>query len=86
MDFIFIIEIALFIILMGMSGFFSSSETALLSLDSFHLEQMKKDKNTNIGLIEKLLAQPRRLSAGAVVAIVVGEFGGAEGRNRDQRK
>ena len=68
MDFIFLLEIPLFILLLGFSGFFSSSETAFFSLDSVHLEQMRKDKNPKIGLIERLLAEPRRL----VVTILIG--------------
>ena len=68
MDFIFLLEIALFIMLLGFSGFFSSSETALFSLDSVHLEQMRKEKNPKSGLIEKLLSEPRRL----VVTILIG--------------
>ena len=68
MDFIFLLEITLFILLLGLSGFFSSSETALFSLDSVYLEQMKKAKNPKAGLIEKLLSQPRRL----IVTILIG--------------
>ncbi|MCU7836828.1 MAG: hemolysin family protein [gamma proteobacterium symbiont of Taylorina sp.] len=68
MDFIILLEIVLFIILLGLSGFFSSSETALFSLDSVHLEQMKKDNNPNASLIEKLLSEPRRL----IVTILIG--------------
>jgi len=67
-DFIFLLEITLFILLLGFSGFFSSSETALFSLDSVYLEQMKKAKNPKAGLIEKLLSQPRRL----IVTILIG--------------
>lgn len=68
MDFILLLEIALFILLLGLSAFFSSSETSLFSLDSVHLEQMKKDKDPNFGLIEKLLSEPRRL----IVTILIG--------------
>jgi putative hemolysin len=67
-DFIFLLEIILFILLLGLSGFFSSSETALFSLNSVHLEQMKKDKNPKFNLIEKLLSEPRRL----IVTILIG--------------
>lgn len=68
MDFIFIVEIVLFIILLGLSGFFSSSETALFSLNSMHLEQMRNDGNKKVSLIEKMLAEPRRL----IVTILIG--------------
>lgn len=61
MDFIFWLQIVIFIILMGFSGFFSSSETSLFSLNDIQLEQMRRDGNPRIGLIERLLSQPRRL-------------------------
>lgn len=68
MDFILLVEIVLFVILLGFSAFFSSSETAFFSLGSMNLEQMKKDGNPKLGLIEKLLAEPRRL----IVTILIG--------------
>jgi putative hemolysin len=61
MDYVFWLQIVLFIILMGFSGFFSSSETSLFSLNNIQLEQMRRDGNPRIGLIERLLSQPRRL-------------------------
>jgi len=67
-DFIFIIEIVLFIILLGLSSFFSSSETALFSLNSVHLEQMRNEGNKKVNLIETMLAEPRRL----IVTILIG--------------
>lgn len=68
MDILFILELIFFIILMGFSAFFSSSETALFSLDEMQLEQMRKDNHPRIGLIEKLLASPRRL----IISILIG--------------
>jgi putative hemolysin len=62
------IELILFVILMGFSGFFSSSETALFSLNRLQLEQMRRDENPRIGLIEHLLSEPRRL----IVTILIG--------------
>jgi CBS domain containing-hemolysin-like protein len=62
------IEVVLFIILMAFSGFFSSSETSLFSLSKLQLEQMRRDDNPNLGLIERLLSQPRRL----IVTILIG--------------
>lgn len=61
-------ELALFVILMGMSGFFSSSETSLFSLSKLQLEQMRRDENPRIDLIERLLSEPRRL----IVTILIG--------------
>jgi len=68
MDVTLWIELILFIVLMGLSGFFSSSETALFSLSSVQLEQMRRNKNPRISLIEKMLGEPRRL----IVTILIG--------------
>ena len=55
-------------VMMALSGFFSSSETSLFSLSSVQLEQMRKDQHPRIGLIQKLLSQPRRL----IITILIG--------------
>lgn len=68
MDLAFWLELALFIILLIFSGFFSSSETAMFSLNNIHLEQMRRDGNPRLGLIEKMLSEPRRL----IVTILIG--------------
>ena len=68
MDITLWIEIVLFIILMLFSGFFSSSETSLFSLSKLQLEQMRRDDDPNMDLIERLLSQPRRL----IVTILIG--------------
>ncbi|MEJ1355506.1 MAG: hemolysin family protein [Candidatus Sedimenticola sp. (ex Thyasira tokunagai)] len=68
MDLAFWLELALFIILLLFSGFFSSSETAMFSLNNIHLEQMRRDGNPKIGLIEQMLSEPRRL----IVTILIG--------------
>ena len=65
---LFFLELILFILLLGLSAFFSSSETALFSLDDMQLEQMRRDNHPRIGLIEKLLASPRRL----IISILIG--------------
>jgi len=67
-DLAFWFELALFILLLLLSGFFSSSETAMFSLNSRQLEQMRRDRNPRIGLIERMLAEPRRL----IVTILIG--------------
>jgi len=67
-DLTFWLELLLFILLLGFSGFFSSSETAMFSLNSVQLEQMRQAGNPNIGLIERLLHEPRRL----IVTILIG--------------
>ena len=68
MDITLIIELTLFAILMLLSGFFSSSETSLFSLNKLQLEKMRRDDNDRIDLIERLLSEPRRL----IVTILIG--------------
>ena len=68
MDITLWIEVVLFVVLMALSGFFSSSETSLFSLSKTQLEQMRRDGNPRTGLIERLLSQPRRL----IVTILIG--------------
>ena len=68
MDYVVWIELALFVILLCFSGFFSSSETALFSLDPVEFEQMRRDEDENLELIQRLLSEPRRL----IVTILIG--------------
>jgi putative hemolysin len=68
LDITLVTELLLFVLLMLMSGFFSSSETSLFSLSTLQIEQMRQDRNPRIGLIERLLAEPRRL----IVTILIG--------------
>jgi len=67
-DLAFWLELALFIFLLGLSGFFSSSETAMFSLNNRHLDQMRREGNTRVNLIERMLSEPRRL----IVTILIG--------------
>jgi putative hemolysin len=68
LDITLAIELVLFAVLMLLSGFFSSSETSLFSLNSLQLEQMRRDDNSRIALIERMLSEPRRL----IVTILIG--------------
>jgi len=68
MDYVLWLEVGLFILMMGLSGFFSSSETSLFSLSNAQLEQMRRDQHPRIGLIQQLLSQPRRL----IITILIG--------------
>jgi putative hemolysin len=68
MDYVLWLEIALFVLLMGLSGVFSSSETALFSLSQSQLEQMRRDQHPRIGVIQRMLSQPRRL----IITILIG--------------
>ena len=49
-------------------AFFSSSETSLFSLNALQLEQMRRDDNPRVTLIQRLLSEPRRL----IVTILIG--------------
>jgi len=68
MDISLWVELTLFVVLMGLSGFFSSAETSLFSLSKIQLEQLRRDGNASLGRIERLLSQPRRL----IVTILIG--------------
>ncbi len=62
------IEIVIFVVLIGFSGFFSSSETSLFSLGRLQIEQMRRNDNPRVELIERMLSEPRRL----IVTILIG--------------
>lgn len=68
MDITLVIELVLFAVLMPFSGFFSSSETSLFSLNELQLEQMRREDNSSITPIERMLSEPRRL----IVTILIG--------------
>jgi putative hemolysin len=68
MDYALWLELALFVAMMGLSAFFSSSETSLFSLSAVQLEQMRRDKHPRIDLIQRLLSEPRRL----IITILIG--------------
>lgn len=68
MDIAFIIELIIFIVLLGFSGFFSSTETSLFSLNKVQIEKMRTDGNRRVDLIERILSEPRRL----IVTILIG--------------
>ncbi len=68
MDPIIILELILFTLLLMLSGFFSGSETALFSLNRTQLERMTLENHPRVGLIKRLLNEPRRL----IVTILIG--------------
>jgi putative hemolysin len=68
MDYVLWLEGGLFVMMMALSGFFSSSETSLFSLSNVQLEQMRQNQHPRIGLIQQLLSQPRRL----IITILIG--------------
>ncbi|MBF0453456.1 MAG: HlyC/CorC family transporter [Magnetococcales bacterium] len=68
MDPIIAVELIIFVLLLGLSGFFSGSETAFFSLNRSQLEQMKLEQNPMVERIIRLLNEPRRL----IVTILIG--------------
>jgi gliding motility-associated protein GldE len=53
-----ILQGAVFIFLLFLSGFFSSSETALLSIDKIKLKRLQEQKKKNAKLVAGLLKEP----------------------------
>jgi putative hemolysin len=68
LDVVFWGELILFAILLAFSAFFSSSEVSLFSLSGPQREQMRRDGNPRIPVIDRLLSEPRRL----IVTILIG--------------
>jgi putative hemolysin len=68
LDVALLVELVLFIILLGFSAFFSSTETSLFSLNKVQIEKMRADGNRRVDLIERILSEPRRL----IVTILIG--------------
>jgi putative hemolysin len=61
-------KIIFIVILLCFSAFFSGSETALFSLGSIKLFQLKESNHPKVPLIQELLEKPRRL----LISILVG--------------
>ena len=62
------IELSLFLSLLLLSAFFSSSETSMFSLKPAQLDAMRQNKSPKYTLISKMLNEPRRL----IVTILIG--------------
>ncbi len=56
-----LLRLALQVLLLVCSAFFSSSETALFSLSRLDLQQLRREKNPHAESIHELLDQPRKL-------------------------
>lgn len=65
---IFWLQLLGIVVLLLLSGFFSSSETALFSLKRNHRHALSESKPEAASVIEKLLSQPRRL----IVTLLIG--------------
>ncbi|MFT5260239.1 MAG: putative hemolysin [Saprospiraceae bacterium] len=68
MDTTLITQVVLLALLLALSGFFSSSETALFSLKRNHRQEISDKYPERASVIEKLLSQPRRL----IIALLIG--------------
>ena len=55
------IEFIILAVLIFLSGFFSSSETALVSLNKIKIRQMVDDEVENASLVSKLISKPNKL-------------------------
>ncbi len=60
-DVTLILQLVLFVLLLGCSAFFSGSEVALFSLNQIQLDQMVKENHPRLALIRHLLKDPRVL-------------------------
>jgi len=68
LEIVIVIKIVSIFFLLCFSAFFSGSETALFSLESTKLHQLKESKHPKAGLVHALLEKPRRL----LISILVG--------------
>lgn len=68
MELLILVKIILIFILLCFSSFFSASETALFSLGSLKLFQLKESNHPRSSLIQELIEKPRRL----LITILVG--------------
>jgi putative hemolysin len=68
LDITFWLEVLLFVGLLGFSAFCSRSETSLFSLTERQLAQLRHDDHPRVGLIERMLNEPRRL----IITILIG--------------
>ena len=68
MEFLVLVKVIIIFLLLCFSAFFSGSETALFSLGSIKLFQLRESKHPKASLMQKLLENPRRL----LISILVG--------------
>ena len=68
MELLILVKIILIFILLCFSAFFSGSETALFSLGSIKLFQLKESHHPKATLVQELIEKPRRL----LISILVG--------------
>lgn len=63
-----LLRIALQVMLLMASAFFSGSETAMFSLSRLELQQLRKERNPRFDLLQSLLERPRQL----IISILCG--------------
>lgn len=71
MDLLVIIQIAIMVLLLGGSGFFSSSETILFSLDPLQVRRITDRKGRSGEYIDQLLADPPGLLSTILIGNVI---------------
>jgi len=84
------LKILLLIILISLSGFFSGSEVALLSVSKIRVRTYRKEKRKGSAALSRLKSQPRRMiitilignnvvniSAASLVAVIMAEYFGS---------
>ncbi|MBF0126424.1 MAG: HlyC/CorC family transporter, partial [Magnetococcales bacterium] len=68
LDIALVLQLVLFVGLLGCSAFFSGSEVALFSLNQIQLDQMAKENHPRLALIRQMLKDPRAL----ITTILIG--------------
>ncbi|MBC7983234.1 MAG: HlyC/CorC family transporter [Candidatus Obscuribacterales bacterium] len=69
--------ITLIIVLIALSAFFASTETALMSLNRYRLRHLAQSGNHSARVTEKLLARPDRLIGVILLGNTIANFGAA---------
>jgi len=69
--------VAIIVVLIGLSAFFASTETALMSLNRYRLRHQAQTGNRSARLAEKLLARPDRLIGIILLGNTFANFGAA---------
>lgn len=62
------IQCIILVVLLMLSGLFSASETALMSMSKIKLRKMKEDNIKNVGILSKIMEDPSKLLSTILVA------------------
>jgi putative hemolysin len=72
-----LIKIIIFFVLLALSGFFSASETAFMSLGKFKFKEYIKEKKPNYQLVQKLKSKPHILISTVLIGNNIVNLGAA---------